>query len=262
MRLRLVPGQGVFHDLVMQPLPFRVQRPVRPGVLLQGALGLDGCFQGRVIERDADRDERVTGVEERRLAAPDLEFEAVCVRAGAGLDDLDLQPVHDPAAWPAFGLEDVAGVDQAGRQPRGGGGPGFCAVEGFPPGAVPVAEPAVGVGAGRAGQCGVHGLVPSVVPADDLQAPWPVVASGRGRDDAGGGGGQCLVAVVALPADRQRRAVGVQQPFRAQVPCPAGVPGQRLGSLRRLGRGDGGVCCSPGGAAASGCAMPAVAGRW
>ena len=90
-----------------------------------------------------------------------------------------------------------------------------------------------------AGQCRVHGLVPPVVPADDLQPPRPVVAVGRGGDGADGGGGERLVVVFALPADRQRRPVRVQQPFRPQVPSPPGVPGQRLRPFRRPGRGAG-----------------------
>ena len=76
----------------------------------------------------------------------------------------------------------------------------------------------------------------AVVPADHLQPPGPVLAAAGGRDRAGGGGRARLVVVVALPADRQRRPVGVQQPFGSQVPGPAGVRGQRAGSVRRCGR--------------------------
>ena len=65
--------------------------------------------------------------------------------------------------------------------------------------------------------------------------PGPIAADGC-RDHAGGGRREHLVVVVALPADRQRRPVGVQQPFGPQVPGPAGVRGQRLGSIGRPGR--------------------------
>src|ERR1039457_4659781 len=96
---------------------------------------------------DAHCDRAAVWVVQRGPAAFDLEFESAGVVAGAGLDGPDFVQVHDTALRPAPDLEDVTGVDQVRGQSCHVRWPGLGEVEGFPPGAVAVAEPAVGVDA-------------------------------------------------------------------------------------------------------------------